>query len=452
MRIKFLSLIVSFICLSVGICACMDSEDTYAYSTDASIRAFGLDTIHGRYYKFTIDQIQRLIYNKDSLPMGADTILDRILIDTLTCTGWITSGAPQDTIVDISDSLDLRAAINAPGSEGIKLNSHAADGTTFIYTLQIRVHQQDPDSMSWNRLSDHDPLTLTTPAEELKLQLFNGELLLYTSADELYGHDADPLSSGWTASTLQGWPEKALINSMLSFHDKLYVMTAEGDLYYSADGRSWNLDENLGGNIVALVANFPANPVSYMDETLVAIRTTAEGQQQFVTTTDGLQWIEGALVEATFPTLNLSHTATTTANGVGKVLVVGQPTAEDQATSLTPWFSLSADDWAPLSNNSDSGLPRFTHPFITHYAGLFCCTGGDLSTLYTSQTGIVWAESDAKFRLPDELVGQAPYTLLSDPTLSSDTKRDYLWAITAQGTSCTVWRGRLNRLGFASTH
>ena len=48
MRIKFLSLIVSFICLSVGISACMDSEDTYAYSTDASIRAFGLDTIHGR--------------------------------------------------------------------------------------------------------------------------------------------------------------------------------------------------------------------------------------------------------------------------------------------------------------------------------------------------------------------------------------------------------------------
>ena len=47
MRQKFLSVIVSFICLSVGISACMDDEETYAYSSDASIRAFGLDTIHG---------------------------------------------------------------------------------------------------------------------------------------------------------------------------------------------------------------------------------------------------------------------------------------------------------------------------------------------------------------------------------------------------------------------
>lgn len=452
MRIKFLSLIVSFICLSVGISACMDSDDSYAYSSDASIRAFGLDTIHGRYYKFTIDQIQRLIYNKDSLPMGADTILDRILIDTLTCTGWITSGAPQDTVVNIQDSLDLRVAINASGSEGIKLNSHAADGTTFIYTLQIRVHQQDPDSMSWSRLSDNDPLTLASPAEELKLQLFNNELLLYTSAGELHRRSSDPLSNGWTASTLQGWPEKTLVNSILPFRDKLYVMTSDGSLYHSADGSNWSLDDNLSGGIVALVANFPANNVSYMDETLVAIRTTAKGQQQFVTTTNGQQWIEGAQVEATFPTLNLSHTATTTANGVGKVMVVGHTPDADQTTGLTPWFSLSADDWAPLSNTADCGLPRYTHPFITHYAGLFCCTGGDLSTLYTSQTGIVWAESKEKFRLPDELAGQTPYTLLSDPTLSSDTKRDYLWAITAQGTTCTVWRGRLNRLGFASTH
>lgn len=451
MRQKFLSVIVSFICLSVGISACMDDEETYAYSTDGSIRAFGLDTIHGRHYKFTIDQVQRLIYNKDSLPLGADTILDRIIIDTLSCTGWVTSGSPQDTILNTTDSLDLRPAINATGSDGIKLNSHAADGTSYIYTLQIRVHRQDPDSMSWSRLSDHDPLTLTTPAEELKSILFNNELLLYTSAGELYRHPADPLSQGWSASSIEGLPQNALLNSMLCFHSTLYAATSDGDIYRSEDGSNWRIDDSLSGGIVNLVAIFPANDVTYMAETLVAIHTAESGERRFVTTSDGMQWTIGEPVDDRFPTLSLSYTATTTANGVGKVMVVGR-TTEEEPTSLIPWFSLTADDWASLSNSSDSSLPPYTQPFLTHYAGLFCCTGGDLTTLYTSQTGIVWEESEKKFRLPDELAGQAPYTLLNDPTVLKDEKRDYLWAITAQGTTCTVWRGRLNRLGFASTH
>lgn len=451
MRQKFLSVIVSFICLSVGISACMDDEETYAYSSDASIRAFGLDTIHGRHYKFTIDQVQRLIYNKDSLPMGADTILDRILIDTLSSTGWVTSGAPQDTLLSTTDSLDLRPAINAQGSDGIKLNSHAADGTSYSYTLQIRVHLQDPDSMSWSRLSDNDPLTLATPADELKSILFGDELLLYTSAGELYRHPAAPLSQGWNASSLEGLPQSAQLSTMQEFRSLLYVATTDGNVYRSEEGSNWSLDEALSGGIETLVATFPANDVTYMDETLVAIRTADSGEKHFVTTTDGMQWMVGEAVTDDFPTRDLSFTATTTANGVGKVLVVGR-TTEEEPTCLTPWFSLSADDWAALSNNSDSGLPPYTHPFLTHYAGLYSCTGGDLTTLYTSQTGIVWEESDEKFRLPDELAGQAPYTLLSDPTVKADEKRDYLWAITAQGTTCTVWRGRLNRLGFVSTH
>lgn len=452
MRQKFLSLIVSFICLSVGISACMDSDETYAYSSDASIRAFGLDTIHGKHYKFTIDQIQRLIYNKDSLPMGADTILDRILIDTLICTGWVTSGIPQDTLINTTDSLDLRAAINTEGSNGIKLNSHAADGTTYIYTLQIRVHKQDPDSMSWSRLSDHDPLTLISPAEELNSLLFNNELLLYTSARELYRHPTAPLSSGWSTSAIDGLPQEAILSSMLCFHSSLYVATADGNLYRSEDGSNWTLDNTLSGGIVALVATFPSNDVTRMPETLVAIRKGPNGEKKFATTTDGMQWIIGADVADDFPTANLSHVATTTANGVGKVVVVGRTTGMEEPTSLIPWFSLSADDWASLSNTSDSGLPLYTRPFLTHYAGLYCCTGGDLSTLHTSQTGIVWEESNESFRFPDELIGQAPYTILNDPTLSAESKRDYLWVITVQGTTCTVWRGRLNRLGFASTH
>ena len=88
MRIKFLSVILSFLLMSIAISSCLDSDENYEYSSDATIHDFGIDSItKGVYYKFTIDQLKREIYNVDSLPMGADSILKRILIDTLTVTG-----------------------------------------------------------------------------------------------------------------------------------------------------------------------------------------------------------------------------------------------------------------------------------------------------------------------------------------------------------------------------
>ena len=76
MRIKFLSVIVSFLIVSFALSSCLDSDDNYEFSSDATIHAFGIDTIHGKHYKFTIDQLNRLIYNRDSLPVGSDTIIN----------------------------------------------------------------------------------------------------------------------------------------------------------------------------------------------------------------------------------------------------------------------------------------------------------------------------------------------------------------------------------------
>ena len=81
MKIKLLSVIVSFLLLSIGISSCLDSDETYEFSTDATVHAFGLDTIYGKHYTFTIDQLNRLIYNRDSLPVGADNGLSLPLGD-----------------------------------------------------------------------------------------------------------------------------------------------------------------------------------------------------------------------------------------------------------------------------------------------------------------------------------------------------------------------------------
>ena len=154
MRIKFLSVIVSFLIVSFALSSCLDSDDNYEFSSDATIHAFGIDTIHGKHYKFTIDQLNRLIYNRDSLPVGSDTIIDRILIDTMTVTGWITSGSPTDTVFVMSDSVDLRPAMN--NDAGMLFKAHAADGVTVReYKLKVNVHLQDPDSLVWTEKGEY---------------------------------------------------------------------------------------------------------------------------------------------------------------------------------------------------------------------------------------------------------------------------------------------------------
>ena len=450
MRIKLSSLIVSFIFLSVTFSSCLDSDTTYSYSADPSILAFGLDTVHGKHYKFTIDQVERLIYNKDSMPVGSDTILDRIFIDTLSVAGWVTTGEPQDTLVSTSDSLDLTPAINPePGSrDGIKLIAHAADGMTMRnYVLQIRVHRQDPDSLTWSRMSDNDPLTLAAEATELKSVLFQDQILLYTSAGELWKHGASPASNGWNrVEPLQGFPATALLSSIRPFGSQLVMMSAGGDLYQSADGSVWNRNDALSG-VEALVATFPSNQVSHKQETLTALKRGADGQLRFVITTDGASWTEGEVVPDGFPAERLSYTTHLTANGVAKAVVVGQPFT---GNAIAPWFSLDGMDWASLAINDDTqACPALENPFIAYYDNLYYCFGGSLDALYTSQTGISWTKCQKKTLLPKEMAGAKTFTALHDPTVSSDDKRDYLWVITAgEGTSCTVWRGRINRLGF----
>ena len=52
MRIKFLAIIASFLFVSIAISSCLDSDDTVELSSDATVHAFGIDTVYGKHYKF----------------------------------------------------------------------------------------------------------------------------------------------------------------------------------------------------------------------------------------------------------------------------------------------------------------------------------------------------------------------------------------------------------------
>ena len=151
MRNKFLYTIWSLMLFTFILSSCIKGDnEEYEYSTDASVRAFSIDTIYGKKYKFSIDLLNNRIFNADSLPYLSDTLLHHFAIDTFTVTGYVFTG---DTVLKTPAYTDLTKAMN--GKDGIMFTVFAADGrTSKNYRLDVRVHQQDPDSLTWGQLKD----------------------------------------------------------------------------------------------------------------------------------------------------------------------------------------------------------------------------------------------------------------------------------------------------------
>ena len=345
MRIKFLSVIVSFLIVSFALSSCLDSDDNYEFSSDATIHAFGIDTIHGKHYKFTIDQLNRLIYNRDSLPVGSDTIIDRILIDTMTVTGWITSGSPTDTVFVISDSVDLRPAMN--NDAGMLFKAHAADGVTVReYKLKVNVHLQDPDSLVWTDMQKRGNIfSNTINLGQQKAVVLGDELFVYTSNSTAYKTSTAPDKYNWSKVNVSNLPSDVKLTSAVEYNNALYMVTESKRVFSSTNGGAWTEVTTLGDNVIVLINGF-SDRLSGIVE--------INGKQYFNICKDGKNWeaentADNLILEevpAEFPTENISTTQTSTGNGVEKVVLAGMPLANEKRQHLgSHWTAKVGQAW-----------------------------------------------------------------------------------------------------------
>lgn len=451
MRTRFLSVIVGFLLVSVAVSSCLNSDEEVVFSADATIHAFSLDTIHGVDYLFEIDQLNNLIYNVDSLPVDADTIIDSIKIDQLSVVWGVTSG---DTTVSTSSYHNLLPAMNATGNNGVKLTVHAGDAiTTREYTLQIRVHRQEPDSLTWTRMDgEGDALSAFVNSGAQKAVAVNGDVLLFTSPAELYRTSGAPGAYGWSRADVAGLPAEADVTSLLACAGRLYMLAGEDVYTADTDGTAWQKAEGLSGNVLSLVAALTPNTVTEREATLVAIRRNESGEAVFCITSDGQAWTDGEPVPAGFPTNHIYYSNYTTGGGAGQVLAVGMPLANNEKT--IPWISNNGLSWASLETDREGmWCPALENPYMTYYGGRFYAWGGDLDAVYASESGIGWERVEQKFLLPSDFAGKTSYTIAVDATPAGVTnaadKRNFIWVIFGgHGTPNEVWRGRLNRLGF----
>ena len=438
MRSKLFSIIICLLALSVGFGSCIKDENASSeLSVSTIVTAFGLDTVYGKHYKFSIDQLNHVIFNADSMPVGSDSILARILIDTFTASGYVTSGI-NDTLVVTSDSMDLRKAIN--NDVGMHFNIYSGDLETIQeYTLKINVHMQEPDSMSWKQMSDMPEGFLTSSmGSKQKVVTLNDSILVFDASDataiKAYIADgANPAAYQWSTVTVNGLPEDTDIRSLTASQGTLYAVSTSGDVYTSNNGESWTRSESLSGNVVALLGSLSTR--------LAAIRTV-DGTQRFCTTESPAgTWTDGETVPTGFPTYNYSYTYQVSGTGTERIVLTGMPA---QSGKTVPWMSMDGTGWADMATSSTYYCPEIENPSITYYDDKYYIIGGELDTVYASIGGLAWEGTTTKFTLPDDLAGAG-----TDYTMTVDDKK-FVW-IAISGTAGNknqLWRGRLNKFGF----
>lgn len=97
-------------------------------------------------YPFTIDHLNNLVYNVDSLPVGVKA--NKIIFSNFTVKDGTFAvrmlNSEKDTIYAVADTLDF--------SQGYRdFNLYGADGTSKrTYRVEVRIHQQKPDSVTWD--------------------------------------------------------------------------------------------------------------------------------------------------------------------------------------------------------------------------------------------------------------------------------------------------------------
>lgn len=447
MRIKFLAIIASFIFVSIAISSCLDSDDnTIELSSDATVHAFGIDTIYGKYYKFTIDQLKREIYNQDSLPVGSDTILDRILIDTFLVSGWITAGI-DDTIFVNTDSVDLTGAINS--NEGMNFKVHAPDGVNVNkYTLKIRMHKQDPDSLVWNLMEPDLPAVPS--AQGQKAVLFNNDLWVFTQS-KAYKTSTKPGEYGWQKTEAYiDFPSNAELSTLVSFKyqesstaenakERLYIVTEDNNVYTSDDGVQWAATAWNGiSHIRSVIPSFT--------NTLTIITTENKIYSAEWDYNDNKWNIAGGTDTYTgFPAEHIYFTNFKN-NNQERVMVVGAPNSEQKQT--IPWVSENGNYWVEFDNTSyEAFCPALKNPVVTYYGEKYYIFGSKednkLNVIYSSPDGISWRQTKSKFLLSKDITGiNAPYSIV--------VNTPYIWVIFGgDGKANEVWRGHQNKLLFA---
>lgn len=433
MRARYIPSLIVICCFLCGAAACsVGDEETAELNKSTRVLLFGLDSINGQCPVFTIDNVTRNIFNRDSLPLYSDTVLTHVKVDTFTSKGYIASGL-DDTLFNYKNPQNFLPAMNRRG--GIRFKVFPVDMSSFvIYDLTINVHLTEGDSLHWDLLKNvPKELASANPADKMKAVTFGDDLMLYDyskSGKPVVWTTSlkDPANYAFTQSAPTGL-SSADFGSLTPADGLMYARSKDGKgLLSSQDGISFSaVEAECPGTIEAIVAS---------NRQGVDVIVSGDGGRTFYTYDDGT-WSKGAQVEEGFPAAPYSVAAFKAFNDVDKKLVMGR----QEKDAATAWMTMDDAKYTRLDANSGS-LPEMKRPAILYHNDVFYAFSEKLDSIYVSKSGLFWEAQKSRYMLPQEVLGSENYTVTSD-------QDSFIWLVTNKnGQGTQIRRGRVNRLGF----
>ena len=460
---RYLLPLMALFIVVCGLTSCLgDEEETVTYD-DTGLIAFSLGTLNryqhtttatgadsiykstitGGNYKFYIDQLTHEIYNPDSLPCGTDVAH---VICSLT-----TKNAGRTAIQSmISDSLfTYNASDSLDFTQPRKFWVYSNRGTSkAIYTIRVNVHQEEGDVFKWSLLKDQEQNIATTPKLQMAATGNHALAFLLTSDGsstvmmDLTKRVAEGSDSEFEALELGA----DAIDNVVMQSGKVLVLSG-GDLHVIGT------DDNGGLTLTKLTnrnTDGIARLVGASTKEIYALGTDGRlkaSVDQCLTWTDEPLDNEAALLPTDH--FNCITQPLRTNPEVEHVILTG--TREGQ-TQAEVWMKLvdtdkSATDaqWMRVEQSSRADQRLYAQEMLTvspYDEGLLSfgyVSGAFAPILLSKDGGINWRQNGL-YTFPEGFSSTSVFAAAVDG-------QQNIWM--ACGGSGQIWRGRLNRLGWA---
>lgn len=464
MKIRILpSLVAGIMTATFFLSSCLGNDyEEIEYPSTSSITSFSIGTLHQTFYvkssegedsvytdtisyadvPFTIDQINRKIYNKDSLPKDVDItrVVASISAD-YAAVYYVKNN--KDTIWTTADSLDFSKPVTFKVMTFNPTLNQFDFGAS--YEVSVNVHKLNPDSLVWKHFENK---------KFANNIVYTKQKAVYTNESlYVFGETADGSVKANKTSVERGnissWNEITLpagtnIYSATAFNNNVYFV-ANGELYF-LENQITKVGNSTGLTNLITVSNGKLLAYKGNENKVVTINSednepTGE-ESNFVNGYD----LNGRMSAISMPS---SHN-----KDLWRTIVMtnyNDGTAKtDTAANVFSYIS-SDETWVKYQPNNPTTCPNQGNISMITYDGKIYAFGEDFDYFYTSNdNGLNWNQETGYMVFPSEnkngidklttYRGNGSYSAVVE---ENGNKGSFIWFIWEDGSAT---RALLNRL------
>ncbi|MDE6654128.1 MAG: hypothetical protein K2K37_07055 [Muribaculaceae bacterium] len=383
---------------------------------------------------FSIDLENGLIFNADSLPFG--TKVTRLVpkISAASTASEVNlkfhdSSTMRDTTINyLKNSTDSVDFSNGPVILTVKSQSGAV---TKEYKISVNVHKIKADSLAWYSMQQA-PLPSTFTSLDAQCTAKLGDVFFCLSTDgKTYSlaTTTNPLDPQWNSETLD-IPFVPNVESLRASTDVLYILSADGDLYSSADGKQWM---NTGVNWINIYGNY--------NDQIFGAKATTNGYE-IASYPSGSTW----KMPNGFPLTGTSLTACYTTEMAYDTQMVMLGGRSSDGNLVSGAWSFDGNSWANVSAKPmPEGLEYVAMvPYSlvevpsttwspTQFPVLFAMGGQNASgkineiVYYSRDWGMTWHEAPDLVQLPEKFPLTYSASVFQHSSVMEVASRSSLW-------------------------